>query len=71
MYGMQLYDKCEVISALVHFLKHSNFGDMLILLFACSYISYVAVHFVRGRPKKVTQVSNLNFLRLSSRLFLT
>ena len=39
------------------FFKHSSIGDFLILIFACSYISYVV------EPKKNTSVicSFLNF----------
>ena len=39
---MHLYDKCNELFLFEHFLKHSSLGDILILLFACSYISYVA-----------------------------
>ena len=39
---MRFYDKYKELSYVEHFLKHSGDGDMLILLFACSYISYIA-----------------------------
>ena len=39
---MHLYDKHNEVFELGYFLKHSSFGDILILLLVCSYISYVA-----------------------------
>ena len=39
---MRLSDKYNEVNSIEHFLKHSSYGDMLILRFACSYISYVA-----------------------------
>ena len=47
---MHLFDKYKELDSVGYFLKHSSFGDMLILLFACSYISYVA-------GQKVTEVT--------------
>ena len=41
-YFIHLCDKYNELLLLEHFLKHSSFGDILILRFACSYISYVA-----------------------------
>ena len=41
MYCMHLYDKFKELISLEHFFKHSSFGNILTLLFACSYISYV------------------------------
>ena len=39
---MRLSDKYNEVNSIEHVLKHSSYGDMLILRFACSYISYVA-----------------------------
>ena len=36
---MHLYK--QINSLFDHFLKYSSLGDMLILLFSCSYLSYV------------------------------
>ena len=40
-YCVHLYHKHKELFSIEHFLKHSSFGDILILLFACTYISYV------------------------------
>ena len=39
---MHLHGKYNELLLDEHFLKHTSFGDILILLFACPYISYVA-----------------------------
>ena len=39
---IHLYDKYKDRNSFDRFLKHSSFGDILILLFGCSYISYAA-----------------------------
>ena len=41
-YCMQLREKFKELNSVKHFLKHSTFGVILILLFACSFTSYVA-----------------------------
>ena len=40
-YCMHLHDKDNKLYSLEYLLKHSSFRDILILLFACAYISYV------------------------------
>ena len=38
---MHFDDKYEELDPIEYFSKHSSYGDILILLFACRYISYV------------------------------
>ena len=57
---MHLYDEYKDIYHFEHFLKHSRFGDILILLFACSYVAEQKSH-----------LSKLDFLKLLSEQFLT
>ena len=54
-YCIHLYDKYKEFNWVEHFLKHPSLRDVLILLFACTYILYVA------EQKKSLKVS-LTFL---------
>ena len=58
---MHLYDKYKKLNSVEHFLKHSSFGDRLILLFAWSYISYVA-----EQKKSLKELLSLTAARTST-----